>query len=100
MLNPLEREFLGVFLHEATASPFFQGPASRALKAIRVEYRDISYLSWAYHQEAPPSNGEWGHAAEVAPPLPWATREAALARDGEIKRIWEQQRTPVHSAQA
>jgi hypothetical protein len=29
------------------------GPASNALDAIGVEYRDISYLAWAYEQDVP-----------------------------------------------
>ena len=90
ILNPEEKEFLDVFLHEATTSPFFSGPASKALFAIGVEYHDISYISWAYDREVPRTSWEWGHAAAVAPPLPWANRESALARNREIQRIWEQ----------
>jgi hypothetical protein len=91
ILTPEEKEFLDVFLHEATTSPFFSGPASKALHAIGVEYHDISYISWAYDREVPRTSWEWGHAADVAPPLPWANRESALGRNQEIQRIWEQQ---------
>src|SRR5947209_9238328 len=94
-LTPQEKEFLDVFLHEATASPFFNGPATKALYAIGVEYRDISHLAWAYNQEVPRTSFGWGHAAEVAPPFPWPTRESALRRNQEVQRIWEQQREPA-----
>jgi hypothetical protein len=95
ILRPEEKEFLDVFLHEATTSPFFNGPATKALYAIGVEYRDISYLAWAYNHEVPRTSFEWGHAAEVAPPLPWPNREAVLRRNEEIQRIWEQERKPA-----
>jgi hypothetical protein len=91
ILTPEEKEFLEVFLHEATTSPFFSGPASKALFAIGVSYHEISYISWAYDRELPRTSWEWGHAAAVAPPLPWANRESALASNREIQRIWEQQ---------
>jgi hypothetical protein len=95
ILTPQEKDFLDVFLYEATTSPFFNGPATKALDALGVEYRDISYLAWAYEQDVPRTTFEWGHAAAVAPPLPWPTREAVLRRDQEIRRIWEQTRKPV-----
>ena len=95
ILTPEEKEFLDVFLHEATTSPFFSGPATKALYAIGVEYRDISYIAWAYDQEVSRSSFEWGHSADVAPPLPWNDRESVLRRNKEIQRIWEQQRKPV-----
>jgi hypothetical protein len=88
ILNSSEREFLSVFLHEATTSPFFRGPASEALRAIGVEYRDLSYLAWAYEQDVPRTSFEIGHAAETAPPLPWPSREAVLRRDNEIRLLW------------
>src|SRR5262245_5813212 len=67
ILTPQEKSFLDVFLHEATTSPF-SGPATKVLHAIGVEYRDISYLAWAYNKEVPQTSFGWGHAAEVAPP--------------------------------
>ena len=100
ILTPQEKEFLDVFLHEATTSPFFKGPATTALYAIGVEYRDISYIAWAYEQDVPRTSFEWGHSADVTPPLPWTTREAALRRDKEIQRIWEQQKKPVGTQSA
>jgi hypothetical protein len=92
ILTQVEKDFLDVFLHEATTSPFFKGPASKALHGIGVEYRDISNIAWAYHQEVPRTEFGWGHSADVAPPLPWLTREDVLRRDREIQRIWEQRR--------
>ncbi len=100
ILTPAEKEFLDVFLHEATTSPFFRGPATKALYGLGVEYRDIAYLAWAYQREVPRASFGWGHAAEVAPPLPWTTREAVLRRNQEIKRIWEQEQGPVGAPRA
>ena len=96
-LNPHEKEFLDVFLHEATTSPFFRGPATKALFAIGVEYRDISHIAWAYEQEVPRTDFEWGHSADTSPPLPWLTREVVLLRNQEIQRIWERQRELAHT---
>jgi hypothetical protein len=98
MLTRQEKDFLDVFLHEATTSPFFSGPATKALYAIGVEYHDISYIAWAYEQDVPRTGFAWGHAADVAPPLPWPTRESALLRDKELQRIWEQQRKPADTS--
>ena len=100
ILTQEEKEFLDVFLHEATTSPFFNGQASKALYAIGAEYKDISYIAWAYDQEVPRSSVEWGHPAKVAPPLPWTTRESVLRRNQEIQRIWEERRKPVATAKA
>ena len=94
ILTPQEKSFLEVFLHEATTSPF-TGPATEALHQIGVEYGEISYIAWAYEQDVPRTSFEWGHAAAVAPPLPWTDRESVLRRNIEIQRIWEQQRKPV-----
>jgi hypothetical protein len=99
LLTPEEKRFLDVFLHEATTSPF-TGPATQALHQIGVEYGDLSYLAWAYEQDVPRTRFEWGHAADVAPPLPWSTRESVLQRNQEIQRIWEQQREPAHTPNA
>jgi len=100
ILTAAEKEFLDVFLHEATTAPFFRGPATKALYALGVEYRDISYLAWAYNREVPRTRFGWGHAAEVAPPLPWTTREAVLRRNQEIKRFWEQERKAIGAPKA
>jgi hypothetical protein len=96
ILTPIEKTFLDVFLHEATTSPF-TGPATTALHQIGVEYRDLSFLAWAYDHEVPRKSFEWGHAAEVAPPLPWRDRQAVLRRNMEIKCIWEKQQKTVGS---
>jgi hypothetical protein len=89
LLTPQEKEFLDVFLHEATTAPF-TGPATRALHNVGVEYGDISYIVWAYEQDVPRTSFTVGHSADVGPPLPWANRQAALRRNEEIRRIWEQ----------
>jgi hypothetical protein len=91
LLTAEERPFLDVFLHEVTTPPF-TGSATQALHNIGVEYGDSSYLAWAYEQEAPRTGFAVGHAAAVAPPLPWPDRQSALRRDQEIRRIWEQRR--------
>jgi hypothetical protein len=88
-LTPQENRFLDVFLHEATTAPF-TGPATKALHNHDLEYGDISYLAWAYEQEVPRTSFAVGHAADVAPPLPWPNRQSALRRNQEIRRIWEQ----------
>jgi hypothetical protein len=100
ILTPQEKEFLDVFLHEATTSPYFNGPATKVLYAIGVEYSDISYIAWAYEQDNPRTSFELGHPAEVAPPLPWATREAVLRRNMEIQHFWEQDRKSVAAPKA
>jgi hypothetical protein len=94
ILTPQEKAFLDVFLHEATTSPF-TGPATRALHKLGVEYGPISYIAWAYERDVPRTGIGIGHSADVAPPLPWATREAALRRNQEIRRMWEQERKPA-----
>jgi hypothetical protein len=90
LLTAEENRFLDVYLHEATTAPF-NGAATKALHKIGVEYGDISYIAWAYDQEVPRTGFSVGHAAEVAPPLPWSNRQSALRRNHEIQRIWEQQ---------
>jgi hypothetical protein len=91
ILTPAKKSFLDVFLHEATTAPF-TGPATEALHKIGVEYGDISRVAWTYEQEVPRNRFEWGHPADVVPPLPWANRESALLRDQEIHGIWEEER--------
>ena len=98
ILTPTEKAFLDVFLHESTTAPF-TGPATKALHKIGVEYGDISYIAWAYEQDVPRTGFELGHSAEVAPPLPWTTRESVLRRNQEIQRLWEQARKPVRHAE-
>ena len=100
ILTPAEKEFLDVFLHEATTSPFFNGPATKALHAIGVQYRDISSIAWAYNREVPRNSFEWGHSADKAPPLPWKNRDEVLRRNAEIQRIWEEERKGVGSSKS
>jgi hypothetical protein len=94
ILTPAEKSFLDVFLHEATTSPF-TGPATQTLHQLGVEYSDISHLAWAYDQDVPRTSFAWGHSAEAAPRLPWATRESVMLRDQDIQRIRERQQDHV-----
>jgi hypothetical protein len=96
MLTAAEKEFLDVFLYEATNSPF-TGPATRALHSIGVEYHDLSSFAWAYDHEVPRDSFVWGHPADVAPPLPWPDRDAVRLRSEQIQRIREQQDQPAHT---
>jgi hypothetical protein len=96
LLTPEEKSFLDVFLHEATTAPF-TGTATHALHGIGVEYADIPYIAWAYEQDVPRKSFALGHAADVAPPLPWPTRESALQRNKEVQRIWDQKREPANT---
>ena len=89
LLTPEERQFLDLFLHEATTAPFI-GPATKALHNHGLEYGDISYIAWAYEQDIPRTGFAVGHSADVVPPVPWSNRESALRRNQEIQRIWEQ----------
>jgi hypothetical protein len=91
LLTPQEKQFLDVYLHEATTAPF-TGPATQALHQMGVGYDDILFLAWAYEQEVPRTSWIWGHATTVAPPLPWPNRESALRRNQEVQRIWEEKR--------
>jgi hypothetical protein len=89
LLTAEEKPFLDVFLHEATSPPF-TGPATKALHSIGIEYGDISYIAWAYEQDVPRTDFAVGHAADVAPPLPWPDRQSALRRDQELQQAWQQ----------
>jgi hypothetical protein len=91
LLTPEENRFLDVFLHEATTAPF-TGPATKVLHQNGLEYGDISYIAWAYEQDVPRTSFAVGHAADVVPPLPWSNRQAALRRNQEIQRLWEERR--------
>jgi hypothetical protein len=94
LLTPDENRFLEVFLHEATTTPF-TGPTTRALHKLDLEYSDISYMAWAYEQEVPRTSFAIGHTTDTMPPPPWPDRAAALRRNEEIQRIWEQRRRKV-----
>ncbi len=91
LLSPEEKSFLDVFLHEATTAPF-TGPATIALHRVGVEYGDIPYIAWAYDQDVPRTALVLGRAADLAPPLPWANRAAALRRNHVLQQLWEQKR--------
>lgn len=70
------------------------GPFNQRLKAlfaIGIEYRDVSNLAWAYNREVPRSSFEWGHSADIAPPLPWLDRQTVLDRDAELRQMREKQ---------
>ena len=101
ILTPEEIVFLEVYCHEGTEPPF-GGPATDAMRRIGVQNGDTLNLQWAYLRDKPPTGPAIGKASKVAPPLPWADREAVLRRDAEIRSIREQmQRTrsrpqPVH----
>jgi len=99
ILTQQEKAFLDVFLHEATTAPF-TGPATRALHEIGLEYADLPHVAWAYARESPRTGFEWGHAAAVAPPLPWPSREAAVERDQEIHHIWKDEHAQMSAPKA
>jgi hypothetical protein len=100
ILTPEEKEFLDVFLYEATNQPFFKGPASKAFFGIGAHYHEIYWMGWAYHREVGvnPDTYTWGHPAEVAPPLPWPDRETVLQRNREIERLAQQMQEPAKTA--
>ena len=88
-LTPEEKQFLDVFLHEATSAPF-TGPATNALHRIDIEYSDISHLAGAYEQDVPRTGFAVGRPADEAPPLPWPNRQSALLQNQAIRQVWEQ----------
>ena len=89
ILTREEIAFLDVYCHEGTEPPF-GGPATDALTGIGVHSGDTLNLQWAYLRDKPPTGPTIGSAAEVAPPLPWANREAVLRRDAEIPALREE----------
>jgi hypothetical protein len=93
ILTREELAFLDVYCHEGTELPF-GGPATDALTGIGVHNSDTLNLQWAYLRDKPPTGPTIGSASKVAPPLPWANREAVLCRDAEIRA----QREEVQSA--
>jgi hypothetical protein len=84
-----ELAFLDVYCHEGTERPF-GGPATDALTRIGVQNGDTLNIQWAYLRDKPPAGPVIGHGSEVAPPLPWADRQAVLRRDAEIRLLREQ----------
>jgi hypothetical protein len=81
--------FLNVYCHEGTERPF-GGPATDVMTSIAVQSGDTLNLQWAYLRDKPPTGPIIGNASKVAPPLPWANRQAVLRRDGEIGTIREE----------
>jgi hypothetical protein len=81
--------FLDVYCLEGTELPF-GGPATDAIGSIGVQSGDTLNLQWAYLRDRPPTSATIGKASKVAPPLPWADREAVLRRDAEIRAIREE----------
>ncbi|MCI0682449.1 MAG: hypothetical protein L0Y71_10110 [Gemmataceae bacterium] len=89
ILTHEEIAFLDVYCHEGTEAPF-GGPATEVMTRIGIQSGDTLNLQWAYLRDQPPTGPEIGHASKVAPPLPWADREAVLRRDAEIRTIREE----------
>ena len=83
-----ERVFL-IYCHEGTEPPF-GGPATDMMSSIGVHDGDTLNLQWAYLRDRPPTGPVIGKAGKVAPPLPWANRDAVLQRDAEIRAIREE----------
>jgi hypothetical protein len=88
-----EIAFLDVYCHEGTEPPF-GGPATDALRSVGVQNGDTLNLQWAYLRDQPPTGPVIGHAGKVAPPLPWANRDAVLRRDAEIRAFRENKQPP------
>ena len=88
ILKDEEISFLDVYCYEGTEYPF-GGPATDMLTSIGVQSGDTLNLQWAYLRDKPPTGPIIGTARKVAPPLPWANREAVLRRDAEISTIRE-----------
>ena len=84
-----EIAFLDVYCHEGTELPF-GGPATEVMTRLGVQSGDTLNLQWAYLRDKPPTGPAIGRASKVAPPLPWANREAVLRRDAEIRALREE----------
>src|SRR5712691_6631908 len=89
ILTDEEISFLDVYCHEGTERPF-GGPATDAMASIAVQSGDPLNLQWAYLRDKPPTGPIIGNASRVAPPLPWANRDAVLRRDAEIRALREE----------
>jgi hypothetical protein len=88
ILTPEEITFLDVYCHEGTELPF-GGPATDVMTRLGIQSGDTLNLQWAYLRDKPPIGPIIGHARQIAPPLPWANRDAVLQRDAEIRTIRE-----------
>jgi hypothetical protein len=89
ILTREEISFLDVYCHEGTELPF-GGPATDAMRRIGVQNGDTLNIQWAYLRDKPPTGPVIGNPSKVAPPLPWANREAVLRRDAAIRTIREE----------
>ena len=89
ILTREEISFLDVYCHEGTELPF-GGPATDAMRRIGVQNGDTLNIQWAYLRDKPPTGPVIGNASKVAPPLPWADREAVLRRDAAIRALREE----------
>jgi hypothetical protein len=88
ILTPEEISFLDVYCYEGTQPPF-GGPATNAMASIGVHNGDTLNIQWAYLRDKPPTGPVIGRGSKIAPPLPWASREAVLRRDAEIQAVRE-----------
>jgi len=89
ILTREEIAFLDVYCHEGTELPF-GGPATDVMTSIGVYNGDTLNLQWAYLRGKPSTSPTIGNASKVAPPLPWANRDAVLRRDAAIRAIREE----------
>src|SRR5262249_57626828 len=96
LLTNREREFLAVFIREATTDPF-KGPATEELHRRDIYYTDLQHLLAAYYHEG--SGEQEGLGASTAaslPPCPWKDRETAVRRVREVQAELERAtRQPV-----
>lgn len=88
ILTREEITFLDVSCHEGSERPF-GGPATDAMRSIGVQNGGTLNLQWAYLRDKPPTGPVIGKPSNIAPLLPWASREAVLRRDAEIRAIRE-----------
>ncbi len=94
ILTREEIAFLDVYCHEGTELPF-GGPATELMTRIGVHNGDTLNLQWAYLRNKPPTSPTIGTASTVAPPLPWANRDAVLRRDAEIRALRKKCNAPA-----
>lgn len=88
ILTREEISFLDVYCFEGTEAPF-GGPATEAMKRIGIQNGDTLNLQWAYLRDKPPIGPVIGKPSNITPPVPWASREAVLRRDAEVREIRE-----------
>jgi hypothetical protein len=85
LLTECEREFLAVFVHEATTDPF-KGPATEELHRRNIFYSDLSHLLAAYYREdSPMTDRSWSNSASISPACPWPDRDTASQRNQEVE---------------